>query len=280
MQPVEYAVAVERYLDAAPLSEGSQRIYRIALTMWAWVLVDRVAPVGSGRRGAAPPVVPLAALDGVVAAERLRQGLAARAAVADARTVNREVSILRSATSWWISQGWIAADPTAALNRGVEPVVADGRLSDEQVRAVFALSAGVRDQALWHVLHETGASIERVLALDVDDLDFGRRQTRDRRGSDAGAAGATGTSEGVGVTGDGVLRWSARTARLVTLMLAGRTTGPLFITDRRAPSKTAPADRCPVTGRARLSYRRAAEIFTAATAGLDPAGRGWTLRRL
>jgi len=35
-----------------------------------------------------------------------------------------------------------------------------------------------------------------------------------------------------------------------------------------------------VTGRGRLSYRRAAELFTAATQGLDASGRGWTLRQL
>jgi len=40
------------------------------------------------------------------------------------------------------------------------------------------------------------------------------------------------------------------------------------------------ADTCPLTGRARMSYRRAAEIFTAATRPLDPAGRGWSLQQL
>jgi len=40
------------------------------------------------------------------------------------------------------------------------------------------------------------------------------------------------------------------------------------------------ADVCPVTGRARLSYRRAAEIFSAATRPLDPAGHGWTPHQL
>jgi integrase/recombinase XerD len=29
-----------------------------------------------------------------------------------------------------------------------------------------------------------------------------------------------------------------------------------------------------------MSYRRAAEIFTALTGPLDPAGRGWTLHQL
>jgi integrase/recombinase XerD len=54
----------------------------------------------------------------------------------------------------------------------------------------------------------------------------------------------------------------------------------VFLTERRAPSGTPPADVCPLTGRARLSYRRAAEIFTAATRPLDPSGRGWTLHQL
>ena len=63
-------------------------------------------------------------------------------------------------------------------------------------------------------------------------------------------------------------------------LLAGRSCGPVFLTGRRAPAGAAPADVCPVTGRARMSYRRAAEIFTAATRPLDPAGRGWTLGQL
>jgi len=35
-----------------------------------------------------------------------------------------------------------------------------------------------------------------------------------------------------------------------------------------------------VTGQARMSYRRAAELFTTLTRPLDPAGRGWTLHQL
>ena len=54
----------------------------------------------------------------------------------------------------------------------------------------------------------------------------------------------------------------------------------MFLTDRRAPAGAAPADVRPVTGRARMSYRRAAELFTVATRPLDPSGRGWTLGQL
>ena len=65
--------------------------------------------------------------------------------------------------------------------------------------------------------------------------------------------------------------------------MAGRTDGPVFLTSRRAPAATPRADTCPVTGRARMSYRRAAEIFTAATvpaSPADPAGTGWTFQQL
>jgi integrase/recombinase XerD len=54
----------------------------------------------------------------------------------------------------------------------------------------------------------------------------------------------------------------------------------VFVTDRKAPAQTAKADVCPVTGQARMSYRRAAEIFATLTRPLDPADRGWTLHQL
>jgi integrase/recombinase XerD len=85
--PVEYAVAVDRFLASADLSAGSRRVYRIALTTWSWMLVERESPVGRSRRGAAAPVVPLGLLDGVAAPERLATGFAAREAPAR-RTAN------------------------------------------------------------------------------------------------------------------------------------------------------------------------------------------------
>ena len=87
--PVEYAVAVDRYLADATLGDASRRVYRISLTGWAWALVGQRAPRGTGRRGAAPPVVPLALLDGAEAGHRLAAALADRGAQADPRTVSR-----------------------------------------------------------------------------------------------------------------------------------------------------------------------------------------------
>jgi integrase/recombinase XerD len=76
------------------------------------------------------------------------------------------------------------------------------------------------------------------------------------------------------------VHYQSGAAQLLPRLLAGRKCGPVFLSDRKAPARTPSLDVCPVTGRARLSYRRAAELFTAATAQLDPAGGGWTLHQL
>ncbi|MFF2042436.1 hypothetical protein ACFVVX_18615 [Kitasatospora sp. NPDC058170] len=258
LPPVEYAVAVERYLTASGLGAGSRRIYRIALDTWAWALADRPVPVGPERRRAKPPVLPLALLDHPDSAGRLRAAVTDRAAGTDPRTLNRELSTLRAAVTWWRAQGWIDTDPAAALRPQPLPEAGPPALGPDDLRALFALRAPLREQTLWHLLHESGAPIEAVLALDADHLDLPGRRTRPPAAP---------------------LRWQSGTARLLPLLLAGRTTGPLFLTDRRAPAATPAADRCPHTGRARLSYRRAAELFTALTLPLAPT-TPWTLRRL
>ncbi|MFF2075467.1 hypothetical protein ACFVXG_12030 [Kitasatospora sp. NPDC058162] len=263
LPPVEYGLAVERYLAASGLAEGSRRIYRIALDTWAWALADRTAPTGPERRRAHPPVLPLALLDHPDAPDRLRAAVARRAADTDPRTLNRELSTLRAAVAWWRAKGWIDGDPSTALRPSPLPSPAGagagtGPLGEEQLRALFTRRAPLREQTLWHLLHESGAAIETVLALDTDQLDLPGRRTRPRPDRPQ-------------------LCWGTGTARLLPLLIAGRSGGPLFLTDRRAPAGTPAADRCPHTGRARLSYRRAAELFTAHT---RPLGEGWTLRQL
>ena len=71
------------------------------------------------------------------------------------------------------------------------------------------------------------------------------------------------------------LRFQTGSARLLPRLIAGRTRGPLLLADRRPVPARAPAtvDRCPDTGRARLSYRRAEAL-------LREASGGWTLHQL
>jgi hypothetical protein len=261
--PIEYSAAVDRYLDQAALGAASRRVYRISLTGWAWPLVGKPVPSGAQRRSATPPLVPLALLDDPGTGDRLAAALGERAAITDARTVNRELSALRSAVRWWRGQGWIRSDLTTGL-RHRQPSVAAPPLAAAQVSDLFGLSVSLREQALWRVLYDSGAPAAVVLALDAHQVDLSRDRARTLPGAGSPAS----------------IEWQGATSQVLRWLLSGRTWGPAFLTDRKAPAQTGSADVCPLTGQARMSYRRAAEIFTGLTRPLDPAGRGWTLHQL
>ena len=268
--PVEYAVAVDRYLAAARISPASQRVYRVTLATWAWLLVGRTPPIGAARRGTRSPVLLLGRLDGEGAEATLREALGRRALMTiDRRTYEREVSILRGAAHWWAAQGWIGPEAEWALKGdmdlrrkvlGVEPV----REVEIDVSRLFELPVPLREQTLWRLVYESAAPVEHLLALNVSDLDLARRRIRRQSGPRL--------ADRIG--------WAEKAAELLPLQTIGRTTGPLFLTERRAAGRVPEADRCPYTGRARLSARRAAELFRAATRDLDPADQGWNLRDL
>lgn len=63
-----------------------------------------------------------------------------------------------------------------------------------------------------------------------------------------------------------VIVWQTGTARLLPRLLKGRTSGPVFVTERKARVPLAAADVDPA-GRARLSYQQAAALFKNATGG-------------
>lgn len=130
-----------------------------------------------------------------------------------------------------------------------------GKSLDQQSieRLLSERSASVRDRCLWRLLYETAARANEVLGLNVEDINLADRQ-------------AIVTSKGGNID---VLHFQTGSARLLPKVIGGRTNGPLFLTERSpAPSRTvAKADLDPTSGRARLSYRRAAEVFTAASGG-------------
>ncbi|MBF6273163.1 site-specific integrase [Nocardia nova] len=126
-------------------------------------------------------------------------------------------------------------------------------LSRDRVTEILGSDAPLRQRVLWHMLYESSARAEEVLMLDVPDLDTANRcAVVTRKG---------GARE--------VIAWQTGTARLLPRMLGGRKSGPLFLTDRKARPSVATNDVDSVTGRARLSYRRAAELFETHTAGYD-----------
>jgi len=153
--PVEYAAAVERFLGQAALGSASRRVYRISLASWSWPLVGRPAPRGAGRRGAAPPFVPLARLDDPGTGPALAAALRDRAAGTDVRTVNRELSALRSAVAWWQDQRWITRDPTAGLRHLAGPPPPQPVLTGGELTRLAAGIGRLEFLRTWDVLRRT-----------------------------------------------------------------------------------------------------------------------------
>lgn len=185
----------------------------------------------------------------------------------------RHLAALRSAIAWWAEAGWVTADPTTGWARPKVPLDTTRALTRAQVAAIWRLDAPLRDKALWRMLYETAARAEEILGLDVPDLDL-----PSKRGRVISKGGST----------DWV-HWQTGTALLMPRLLAGRREGPVFLATRRPARAVATGDLCPVTGRARLSYRRAEESFELATRPLANPGatredlqkaHGWTLHQL
>jgi integrase len=172
-------------------------------------------------------------------------------------------------------QTWLVGDPTRALRRRGRAPDRTKALAKADIQALLTLEGiGVRERTLWRLLYESAARANEVLALDIPDLDLRNRCVKVRR-------------KGSAVD---VIVWRTGTARLLARLQKGRRTGPVFLTDRRARVQLPPRDLDPKGGRARLSYRRAAEVFEQATRPLanpgttDPAELawrgGWSLHQL
>ncbi|WP_097968272.1 sigma-70 family RNA polymerase sigma factor [Streptomyces sp. or20] len=176
---------------------------------------------------------------------------------AAAATWNRHRSAARSFILW-ASLG----DLAAGLERRTEPPSRTLPIPPEQLAALWSRPGlPLREHSFWRLLHESGATVKAVLLLGVEDVDLDDRRAR---------------------TPDGWVTWRSGTARLLPMLIADRTRGPLFLTDRRPGPGRRPRDTDldPETGRVRLSYERAEYVFKRATTSLDPAGNGWTLSRL
>jgi integrase len=160
---------------------------------------------------------------------------------------------LRSLLNYCEAQGWIAS--AADLIRGVET----RKISADRSRALSRADVehlltrediSIRERTLWRLLYETAARSAEVLRLDVEDLDLANRRAKVRR-----KGGAV-----------DVIVWQTGTARLLPRLLKGRTSGPVFVTERKARVQLHPADLDPA-GCARLSYQQAEALFSAASGG-------------
>jgi integrase/recombinase XerD len=185
------------------------------------------------------------------------QSCSARYRTAAPATWNRELAIIRSASRWWTTKGWLGQDLTSGLERRRERPDRTRALTRAQIEGLWRRAdIALREKTLWRLLYETAARANEILALDVPDLDLANKRARIR--SKGGAI-------------DWVF-WQTGAAQLLPRLTGGRETGPVFLGERRAARAVATLDVDPETGRARLSYRRAAHLFNQQT--------GWTLHQL
>jgi integrase len=175
-------------------------------------------------------------------------------------TWNRHVATVRSFVGFCRRRRWLAEDLTVDLERRPEPADRTKVIPLAELERLWRRDdVGMREKALWRLLYETAARASEALSINVEDLELDNKRVRVRsKGGDTDW-----------------LHFQTGSARLLPRLIAGRTRGPLFLTDRAPVSARAPAtvDRCPETGRARLSYRRAEALFCEASGG-------WTLHQL
>ncbi|MBV9172235.1 MAG: site-specific integrase [Chloroflexi bacterium] len=237
------ATAIGAFLAEHDLNAGSRRVYAGAL---------RALQEHLGADTA------LTVLDEPQAAAQLAGWFRRRYGRTAPATRVRQLAILRSACGFWRRRGWLSTDPTAGLERPRVPLDRTRALTREQLAALWRRDGvPLRERAFWRLLYESAARANELLSLDIEDLDLANKRAR--------VSSKGGAVEWV--------FWQTGAALLLPRLLAGRTIGPVFLADRQPTRAVPTVDRCPLTGRARLSYRRAAQLFSQATAG-------WTLHQL
>ncbi len=212
-------------------------------------------------RSALPSTATVLLLDDPTVAAQLRDWFTHRWAPVSAATWNRNLACLRSACAYWRVEHWITGDPTVGLpraklpsNRTPIPLPWTARSPTLLARPKIAL----RERTLWALLYESAARAHEVTAA----------AGRHRPGPAQPVAG----------------RYAARAERSTRSPGRPAPPGRWPVTSPGTPWPSVPhrphrpgnpraADLDPDTGHARLSYRRAAELFTQATGG-------WTLHDL
>lgn len=230
--------AAHRFLSERDLTTGTRRVYGDSFAH----LVEAVGDIGLDE----------------VTTEQIEGHLVGRWGKSAPATYNRNLATLQSLFSWAVRRRLVAHDPTEGIERRKARTTRRqaelGRAIpyDDLARLWDRKDIELRERVLWRMLYETAARSYEVLALNVENLDQAEKMASIK--SKAGNAQ--------------YLHYATLTARLLPRYLNGRTCGPLFLTDRAPRQPMAKADIDPASGHGRLSYRRAAELFTEASGGL------------
>ncbi|MGH3669350.1 MAG: tyrosine-type recombinase/integrase [Pseudonocardiaceae bacterium] len=162
-------------------------------------------------------------------------------------TWNRNRAAVGSWLAWCTDkQNWTAPELPASTERERENNDDTKAVSRSRIdRLCRRRDVPLREKTLWRMLYESASRASAVLALHIEDLDLPNKQAK--------------------ITAKGGhtmwITWGTDTAHLLPRLIAGRESGPLFLSEHRpGPHRRAttdPRDICPETQRARLGYDRA-----------------------
>ena len=260
--PNRYKQAVPHLVTLSTASDGSgspspELLMRFAGARDAFLAQSDLAR-GTRRKYAQTLDAIERELDGPPTVAMLQAIAASKWDAAAPATWNRHIATVKSFVSFCARERLLGGEPTLWLRR--RRVDATRALLLPSLERLWSRrDVPLREKALWRLLYETAARANEVLCLDVEDLDLSNKRART-------------VSKGGDVEW---LHFQSGSARLLPRLLEGRSSGPVFLAGLRPSPGRAPAtaDLCPVTGRARLSYRRAEELF------VEYSG-GWTLHQL
>ena len=173
-------------------------------------------------------------------------------------TWNLNLAALRSFLTYCRRHGALQTDPSAVIERRRVRTNPDQRvIPAAQLESLWHREGvPIRDKTFWRLAYDSAARANEILSLDLPDLDLPAKT--------AVIIGKGGAPRQI--------NWYTHTAHLLARLCAARRSGPVFLAHRLPRAPVPSADQDPTTGRARLSYRRAAELFTTTT--------GWTLHQL
>jgi integrase len=238
---VTVSEAVEGFLAATDLAASTRSVYELTLTMLQQDLPEGLAVE-------------------LVTATQLEEHLQRRYAEAAPATFNRNLATISSLFTWCVERDLILRSPAKGLRRRkarrtIEAERQGRTIPLAELKALWSDTRhhSLRDRTYWAMLYDTAARADELLGLDIENIDPAN--------SSAVIIGKGGSAE--------TIYWSSTTNRLLPRLLKGRSQGPVFLGNRKPRSHLIPAvaDLDPISGRARLSYRRAEEIWKTASGG-------------
>ncbi|MGW1736169.1 tyrosine-type recombinase/integrase [Streptomyces sp. NPDC001999] len=236
------AEAIEEFLrtrvQKRKLSPGSARVYGVKLRMYARELgPDRSTASVKGK-------------EWEEVCDRLW-------AAKDASTYNlaRTAAISFLVYARTVAK-WTQARPPATWETHEVKKNRGRALSRPQVGSLFDGKYPVRERALWALLYTSSERLDAVLSLNVADMDFAERRAPVKiKGGDTR-----------------YIHWEEWANELLREYVGDRTTGPVFLTDRRPWNwaKRPATDRGPCGRRYRLSADRARTVYARLTGRPKP----------